>query len=38
MQHMVFLEQIGVGVEGCVRWWCVAMQDGRIIPKRVELK
>ena len=24
MQHMVFLVQLGL--EGCARWWCVALQ------------
>jgi len=25
MQHMVSLVQLGVGLEECARWWCVAL-------------
>jgi hypothetical protein len=25
MQRMVSLVQLGVGLEGCARWWCVAL-------------
>ena len=26
MQHMVSLVQLGVGLEECARWWCVALR------------
>ena len=26
MQHMVSLVQLGVGLEECACWWCVALQ------------
>jgi len=44
MQHMVSLVQLGVGLEECAR--CIvkeiinsiALEDGRVSPKHVELK